>query len=146
MLLLSLLAVLLPVMVPANTPAIEEPREVRCDIHLSSTTLKPGAAGELVLMFTPDEGIHINTEPAMEFEFDKSSPIHFTGIKALPKAPKTVYLDPSKPVRCTFTVNKSVKKGKHTLKGTVQYYFCSDAEGWCNRFSQPIELTFMVTP
>ena len=146
MIFFSLFAVLIPILIPANTAAIEERREVRCDIHLASTTLKPGASGEIVLMFSPEEGIHINTDPAMEFEFDKSSPIHFTGITSLPKAAKTGYLDPSKPVRCAFTVNKSLKKGKHTLKGTVQYYFCSDTEGWCNRFSQPIELTFTVTP
>jgi len=142
----SLVAVLIPMLASPNTSASMERREVRCDIHLSSTALKPGATGEIVLMFAPEEGIHINTDPAMEFEFDKSSPIHFTGITSMPKAAKTGYLDPSKPVRCTFTVNKSVKKGKHALKGTVNYYFCSDVEGWCNRSSQPIELTFTVTP
>ena len=142
---LCMLAVILPLLIPARSSSIEERREVRCDIHLVSTALKPGAVGEIVLMFSPDEGIHINTDPAMQIEFEKSSPAHFTGIKALPKSPKTGYLDTSKPVRCTFTLDKKIRKGKHTLKGTVQYYFCSDTEGWCNRFSQPIELTFTVT-
>jgi hypothetical protein len=146
MLVFSLFAVLLPLVVPASTPAVLERREVRCDIHLASSALKPGATGEIVLMFSPEEGIHINTDPAIAFTFDSSSSIRFVGITSLPKAAKTGYLDPSKPVRCTFVVNKSTKRGKHTLKGTVQYYFCSDTEGWCNRFSQPIELTFTVTP
>ena len=146
MVLCSLVAVLIPILVPANTTAIEERSEVKCDVQLASTSLKAGGTGELVFTFSPDEGIHINTDPAMEIEFDKSSPVRFTGITSLPKSPKTGYLDPSKPVRCSFVVSKSVKKGKHTLKGTVQYYFCSDTEGWCNRSSQPIELTFTVVP
>ena len=146
MMFVSLIAVLIPILGPAGSSASAERREVQCDIRLASSTLKPGGTGELLLTFSPEDGIHINTEPAMEFEFDKSSPVHLTGITSLPKSPKTGYLDPSKPVRCGFTVNKSAKKGKHVLKGTVQYYFCSDAEGWCNRFSQPIEITFTVAP
>jgi hypothetical protein len=141
----SILALLLPLLIPVRTTSREERREVRCDIHLTSTTLKPGEAGEIVLKFSPDEGIHINTDPAMEFDFDKSSLVHFTGITSLPKAAKTGYLDASKPVRCSFTLDKSIRKGKHTLKGTVHYYFCSETEGWCNRFAQPIDLKFTVT-
>ena len=125
--------------------SIEEVRKVRCDIHLSSATLKPGAAGEIVLIFAPDEGIHINTDPPMEFEFEKSSFVHFKGITSLPKAATTGYLDTKKPVTYSFTLDKKIQKGKHTLKGSVHYFFCSDAEGWCNRFVQPIELTFTVT-
>jgi hypothetical protein len=143
--LFSILALILPLLVPARTTSTEERREVRCDIRLTSTTLKPGATGEIVLIFSPDEGIHINTDPAMEIEFDKSSLVHFTRITSLPKTAKTGYLDSSKPVRCSFTLDKNIRKGKHTLKGTVRYYFCSDTEGWCNRFAQPIDLKFTVT-
>ena len=143
--LLSIFAIVLPLLVPAREWNRVERREVRCDMHLTSTTLKAGGVGELVLMFSPEDGIHINTDPAMEIEFDKSSPARFTGITSLPKAPKTGYLDTSKPVRCTFTLSKKLRKGKYSLKGTVHYYFCSDTEGWCNRFSQPIDLTFTVT-
>ncbi len=130
----------------ATRPAgSEERREVKCDIQLASASMKAGATGEIILTFMPDEGIHINTDPAMEFEFAKDPTVHFTGITSLPKAPKTGYLDARRPVKYGFTLDKKIRKGKHTVTGTVRYYFCSDAEGWCNRFSQPIHLTFTVT-
>lgn len=133
---------LLGAMRPAGS---EERREVKCDIQLSSPSMKAGATGEIILTFSPEEGIHINTDPAMEFEFAKEPFVHFTEITSLPKAPTTGYLDARRPVKYGFTLDKKIRKGKHTLKGTVRYYFCSDAEGWCNRSSQPIHLTLMVT-
>lgn len=130
----------------SNSARSEERREVKCDIQLSQTSMKAGAIGEIILTFTPEEGIHINTEPAMEFEFEKTTSVHFTGIASLPKAPTTGYLDARRPVKYAFTLDKKIRKGKHILKGIVRYYFCSDAEGWCNRFTQPIQLTLTVTP
>jgi len=123
----------------------EEMRQVKCDIHLTSATLKQGATGEIVVSFAPDEGIHINTDPAIEFEFDKDPLVHFTGVVSMPKMAKTGYLDTKRPVKYTFTLDKKIPKGKHTLKGSMKYFFCSDTEGWCNRSSQPIELTFSVS-
>ena len=37
----------------------EEIRQVKCDIHLTSATLKPGAKGEIIVSFTPEEGTSI---------------------------------------------------------------------------------------
>jgi len=89
--------------------------------------------------------MHINTDPAVEFEFEKNPLVHFTGVTSMPKAEKTGYLDTKRPIKYSFTLDNKIKKGKHTLKGTVRYFFCSDTEGWCNRSSQPIQLTFTVT-
>jgi len=123
----------------------EEIRQVKCDIHLTSATLKPGAKGEIIVSFTPEEGMHINTDPAVEFEFEKDALVHFTGVTSMPKAANTGYLDTKRPIRYAFTLDKNIPKGKHSLKGSVRYFFCSDVEGWCNRSTQPIQLTFTVT-
>lgn len=136
-----LLLCLLPIARPSSS---EELRQVRCDIHLESATLKPGATGEIILAFSPGEGIHINTDPPMEFQFEKNSLIHFSGITSMPKIVKTGYLDTKRPVKYSFTLDKKIQAGKHTLKGSVHYFFCSDTEGWCNRSTQPIQLTFTV--
>ena len=127
-------------------PAPAERRDVQCEIQLAASELKAGGTGELVVRFTPEEGIHINTDPTMEFEFEKGSSAHFKAITAMPKAPKTGYLDATRPVRCSFTLDKKLRKGTHTLKGNIHYYFCSDIEGWCNRSTQPFELKFTVAP
>ena len=44
----------------------EEFTGVKCNIHLTASTLKPGAKGEIVVSFAPEEGIHINTYLAIE--------------------------------------------------------------------------------
>src|SRR5208283_2502184 len=138
LLLLSLCSALLP----SNGRAFTG---VKSDIHLTSSTLKPGAKGEIVVSFAPEEGIHINTDPAIEFQFEKDTLVHFTGVASMPKVEKTGYLDTKRPIKYSFTLDKNIPKGKHTLKGSVRYFFCSDTEGWCNRSSQPIQLTFTVT-
>ncbi len=127
------------------TSSSEELRQVKCDIRLTSASLKPGAKGEIVVSFAPEEGMHINTDPAVEFEFEKDSLVHFTGVTSMPKVAKTGYLDTKRPIKYSFTLDKDIPKGKHSLKGTIRYFFCSDVEGWCNRSSQPLELTFTVT-
>src|ERR1700690_2799655 len=139
--LLLLLLFLCSAPLPSNGAAI---RQVTCEIRLTSATLKPGGKGEIVVSFAPEEGMHINTDPAVEFEFEKDPLVHFTGVTSMPKVEKTGYLDTKRPIKYSFTLDDKIKKGKHTLKGTVRYFFCSDTEGWCNRSSQPIQLTFTV--
>ncbi|MGA9406481.1 MAG: hypothetical protein WBW71_05035 [Bacteroidota bacterium] len=141
-----LFALLLPLsLISAPSPSNSEAsRQVQCTIHLASAKLKPGATGEIILTFAPEEGIHINTDPPMEFEFEKNALIHFTGVTSMPKMVTTGYLDTKRPVKYSFTLDKKIHKGKYTLKGSVHYFFCSDTEGWCNRSTQPIQLTFTV--
>jgi hypothetical protein len=142
------LSVLLPLLCLCSVPlpsSGEVFTGVKCNIHLATSTLKPGAKGEIVVSFAPEEGIHINTDPAIEFEFEKDTLVHFTGITSMPKAEKTGQLDTKRPIRYSFTLDKNIQKGKHTLRGSLLYFFCSDTEGWCNRSSQPIQLTFTVT-
>lgn len=123
----------------------QENAHVKFDIRLASTTIAQGGAGKIILYLTPNEGIHINTDPAMEFEFEKQPFIYCTGMTSLPTNTKTGYLIPEKPIQYSFTLDKKISKGKHSLKGSVRYFFCSDTEGWCNRFVQPIDLHFTVT-
>ena len=123
----------------------QENAHVRFEIRLASVTLQPGTTGEIALTLTPNEGIHINTDPAPEFEFEKNSFVHPVGITSLPKNEKTGYLDATQPVKYSFALGKNVPNRKYVLKGTVRYFFCSDAEGWCNRFVQPFELRYTVT-
>ncbi|HTR80360.1 MAG TPA: hypothetical protein VMM58_01940 [Bacteroidota bacterium] len=144
MFIVSLLFIALPLF--STVVPVADQGEVKCDIALEKKIMKPGATGEVLVTFAPDEGIHINTDPAMEFEFTKTPMIHLNGVVSLPKQPKTGYLDTRRPVRYSFTLDKKIPKGAYTLKGTVQYFFCSDAEGWCSRSSHPIELTFTVAP
>ena len=129
---------------PPASPTREKNEHVGFEARLSKATLKPGASAEVLLFLTPKDGIHINTDPSMEFEWNKDRYVHFDSTTSMPKDEKTGYLDASKPVRYSFTLSATIPSGKHIVKGTVRYFFCSDSEGWCNRFVQPVELSFTV--
>ena len=146
MFVMSFITALFTILAPLRADEAVERRNVRCDVRMISSTLKPGGTGELELLFSPDEGTHVTTDPPLEVVFAKLSPLRFTGMKSVSKISKTNDLDAKHPVLAGFIVDKKCKSGKHVVKGTVQYSFCSDAEGWCSRATQPFELTFTVTP
>lgn len=140
---LNLLGLVLVLVLSRGTAQHENPH-VKLESRLASTIVKPGGTGEIILSLTPAEGIHINTDPTLEVELEKSRYVHPVGITSLTKDIKTGYLDANRPVRFAFRLSKDAAKGKHVLKGTVRYFYCSDVEGWCNRFEQPLELSIVV--
>lgn len=95
----------------------------------------------LNIKFQPIKGIHINTEPQIEFIPDLSSSLKIK--KRIIKKTNEDYLDTSTPVQ--FIIQLNNKKIKlDSLKGKLQYYYCSDEEGWCNRFTQNISLPLNI--
>lgn len=118
---------------------------VQCEIKLVEQSLKAGSAGTLQFILKPTKGIHINLDPPMSLNLDKSDVISKVEKLMAPKDKKHEYLDATKPVFAKITIAKNAKPGTIKLKGTFTYFYCSDAEGWCNRFKQPMELTLTIT-
>lgn len=100
--------------------------------------------GMLKFFLTPNDGIHINTEPMFELKVDKASKFELAGNPRFSKNEKG-YLDITKPIEYTVKAKNGVQPGKHSFKATLYYFYCSDQEGWCNRFSQPVDLTITVS-
>ncbi len=125
---------------PANN------KYVRFSVRLGQPSLKRGGTGTLLFRLAPQAGIHINTVPPIAFTLDESSGIALTGKlqHATVTVDTSVFLDTSKTIRQSFTVAPSVKPGRQMLKGTLTYFYCSDAEGWCSRYKQPVEITIAV--
>ena len=90
--------------------------------------------------FTPSPGIHLNTAPIIELRLEKKSQFELVGNPTFQKNEQE-YLDISAPVEFSIHAKKGTAPGKQPLKGTLNYFYCSDKDGWCNRFSQPIEVT-----
>lgn len=109
----------------------------------SPASLAAGSNADLALTFRPKKGIHINAEPAIDVVPEKN-PV-FSSIGAVtPAKNKEGYVDASKPVKVAAVVSASAPKGAHTVKVRVVYYLCSDAEGWCNRDEQTVDLRVTV--
>lgn len=111
---------------------------------LAEKSLKPGAQGTLLVSLVPKKGIHVNLIPPISITFDSTSVISDIGKIEIPKSSKPEYLEPTKPIRLSFSLSARAKNGPITLRGTVTYFFCSDAEGWCSKFKQPFEVSLKI--
>ena len=118
---------------------------VKFEIKTVEQSFKSGSTGTMQIFLKPIKGIHINLDPPMSLNLDKSEAISKIEKLNTPKDKKNDFLDASKPVSAKFAVAKNSKPGTIKLKGTFTYYYCSDAEGWCNRFKQPVEFSIKIT-
>jgi hypothetical protein len=117
---------------------------VACDIVLKQQELKIAENGEILISLTPKKGIHINLTPPMSIKIEKSKYFTTVGNLDIPKDENTSYMDISRPIKQIIKLDKKPQKGFVAIKGSLDYYYCSDAEGWCCKFTQPIDLKVKV--
>jgi len=118
---------------------------VEYSASLKAVKLKPGATGQLLITLKPQSGIHINLDPPLSVVFDSSTAFAPAGKLDIPAMKKKKFLDHTKAISVPFTLARSLTPGTTvTLKGTMTYYYCSDAEGWCSRFKQTVEIQCAV--
>ena len=113
--------------------------------HLSRQMFKPGETGEITITLSAAEGYHINANPAVEVKLDDPRLVILKGVPTQAIDKSTGYLSSRSPVRQIFYVPSTTSAGFHVLKGTVTYFYCSDSEGWCRRYRQPISLSFTLS-
>jgi hypothetical protein len=115
-------------------------------VNVDKHSFTMGTKGTLLFTLQPKQGIHINIEPGPTFSFDSSCGISSGGKLEVSKDDSSGFLSKQKPIKQIFFVPKNFKSGTISVKGTLIYYYCSDAEGWCSRFKQPVETTIEVKP
>ena len=117
---------------------------VKYSAALQGKKLGAGSPARLVITLKPARGIHINGTPPLSVTIDSTGPVVAAGKPDVPLVKATGFLDTKKPIVMPLTVSNDVKPGTVTVRGTLVYYYCSDAEGWCSRFKQPIEIRTKV--
>lgn len=121
-----------------------ENQYVKCTIAVKPKVLKRGAQGTLVVTLLPKSGIHINLTPSPVVTLDSMAGIAAAGQPAIPKMSGKPYLNPSKPITQPFRLGVSAKGDTANIRGTLTYFYCSDSEGWCSRYKQPIDLKVAI--
>lgn len=132
---------------PASTIKGEDPARntfVTFRATVAEKRVAPGDTATIRFTLQPAKGIHINLDPPMNLELDSLPVVSSHGKLILPHDTSTGYLDLRTPVSVSLKLSKSLKAGKHPLKGVLTYYFCSDAQGWCRKFKQPFEVFVTV--
>lgn len=117
-------------------------KSVTVDVTVRDSSAAAGGRAELLFSFAPVAGIHINLKPALEFTLDSASQAALSGALVLPKGGP--YLNTKEPVVQRVALSTKAKPGPLTLKGTLTYFFCSDKEGWCSKYKQPVEIALTV--
>lgn len=117
---------------------------VRVESALAGNDVKAGGGGTILISFVPVDGIHINADPPVTVTIEKNRVLSLKGDPDVTVDKESEALSTSTPVEQRFTVSSKATPGEHTIKGTIIYYFCSDTEGWCRRFSQPMTLKLNI--
>ena len=122
----------------------KENKFVKVDVTLATAAVQSGGKGAILVSFTPIDGIHINVDPPLTVKLEKNRFISLQGKPDICTDKESGFLSTSTPVEQRFHVSEKAKPGEYTIKGTIVYYFCSDTEGWCRKFAQPITLKLNI--
>jgi hypothetical protein len=118
------------------------------DVALEATFLRDSAqcgdTVELLLTFRPGENIHLTTTPPVKFIPDSSNSAAPAGVPEGSADPITGFLSTAAPVLLPLKLGRSLPPGKRLIRGIVSYYYCSESDGWCRNFRQPVELPLFV--
>ena len=117
---------------------------VKINTVVKEHSLKAGAKGTLLFTFIPKKGIHINIEQPMSLKLDSAALVSRVGDLVVPQSAKKEIMNDKKPVKQAFTISTNVNPGEIHIKGILTYFYCSDEEGWCSRFKQPIDVTLTI--
>ena len=135
--------VALTIVLPIEKKKLDNNQHVNVEMKFP-VKISIGKTSELAFFFKPIDGIHVNTTPMFELRLDKNSSFDVVGNPRFQKD-KNDYLDITKPIEFSVKAKDNLKIGQYDLKGKLNYFYCSDAEGWCNRFTQPIDVIIEVT-
>lgn len=136
------------ILIPFTQQSIIKPssdnEHVNIKITLKNKTVGSGDTSEILFNFKPNKGYHVNVIPILSVKIDSNNIIASTGKLNIPSGKNKEYVDTSKPVRLPIIFRKDLKDGTHYLKGTLTYFYCSDAEGWCAKYNQPFLLKINI--
>lgn len=127
------------------TRAVVESTNALVDVKLTveQRHLRPGETGAVLISFKPKKGISITTDPMFELTIDTLEQFFALGRITFAKNAKGC-LEPNRSVEQRLIVARETPPGVYYIRGTFLYYYCSDQEGWCSRFRQPVELSLTV--
>ena len=103
-----------------------------------------------VLIFTPQEGIQINSQPSFTVEFGSSEELVFpknffsaTDLEiAILEQDGMTSLNLEEPIEIPFTVGPEVARGNYTLEGKVKFFAFSRKDGAIVKTSVKFEASF----
>jgi hypothetical protein len=107
---------------------------------------QPGAPASIAVQFLPlDPSVHVNAEPLPRLSLPESQdiltePPNPVPARVTPEGLLGRYIDPQTPVRFAVVLSPKAAKGRHVVRATVTYFYCSSSAGWCRRASDDVDV------
>ncbi len=127
----------------SDSLSIDENKFVKIIVQNSQNEIKSGKTTTLSVKFFPTENVKINSEPEIDFKLDKDSPFKLA-VKSIPTIDSLGYLSAESQIDFVFRVKPKTGNISTKLSGDLIYFFCSEKDGWCNRYLQKIELPIKI--
>ena len=130
----------------------EEDETLKIKASVDPQSLSRGQMGKLILKLTLAEGLSINPQPSFTIEFSPNEVIVFAkktftdadlGMKILEEMGEE-HLSLKDPIEIPFTVSPDAAGGKQRLEGKINYFVCSNEEGWCLKSSSKFSVSFSI--
>lgn len=109
-----------------------------------------GGEADLVVRFIPlDASIHVNADPAPRLTLDSEQRVLDDSARPVPPPPRAAfpngrYVDTQSGVRFPVRINRMAPQGRHSVRASVLYFYCSQDEGWCRRAQDSVEVSVNV--
>jgi hypothetical protein len=111
----------------------------------------PAGDAAVAVLFEPlDPDVHVNETPAPQLRLDLAQTVLED---RQPPPPTTIptfdptqahYIDLQKPVRFKVALAKGAARGRHEVKASVVFFYCSSREAWCRRGSADVVIPVSV--
>lgn len=145
---MSILAALLLFVIPALAPAPSGHEHV--GLAASFERNASGGEADIVVRFMPLEAaIQVNADPAPRLTLDAQQRVLDESARPVPPPPRAAfpngrYVDTQHGARFPVRVSVAAPKGRHSVRASVLYFYCSQAEGWCRRAQDDVEVSVTV--
>lgn len=111
---------------------------------------QPGAPAWVTVQFLPlDPAVHVNVEPAPRLSLPEQQDLLSeppTPVPARVTAEGLLgrYVDPNVPVRFAVALSPRAARGRHIVRASITYFYCSASAGWCRRASDDVDVSVNV--
>ncbi len=135
-----LLLVLLLTSLRVSAQIITDNPSMLLEVTSSHNAAPADSLVTITLKFRPSPDIHMPKEPGVSIAIDSGSCLRVLSPLQQPIDSGTGYLNVNEPMSVDCVILPSTPAGHAVAGAVITYYFCSDSEGWCKKWSQHVSL------
>ena len=124
----------------------KKPPELQIEVSQSPEALAASERGEVRVQVSPPEGIDLNRYPGITLTIEDPAGLElgsgtaFVGSEKPIKDPDEFAFETIDPLKLAVTAPPAVGPGKHTMSGSVKFFYCRKKDGFCAPATQKVSV------